>query len=162
MLRQAMEAHLPLGRAAEQYMAAGQLVPDSIILEMVVRRIEAPDCRAGVLFDGFPRTLAQADALDKTLAERGAPLDVVFELRVDDNEILRRLLGRQRSDDRPEILAQRLRSYREQTPPVLEHYQRQGLLEVIDGAGAPDDVFERIKAALIRRHPQLAVDGRKP
>jgi adenylate kinase len=151
MLRQAVANHTHAGQAAEEYMSSGRLVPDPIILEMVGERLALPDCSRGVLFDGFPRTLNQAEALDKSLSAAGCPLDVVVSLKVDDEEVMRRLLERKRSDDKPQLFAERLQAFRRQTAPLLDYYKERGLLEVIDGLGTPDEVFDRIRAALDRR-----------
>jgi adenylate kinase len=159
MLREAIEQQTAGGLLVEQYMSEGQLVPDPIILQMVEERLEQPDCASGVLFDGFPRTLTQASALDEFLAKNGSPLDLVLELRVSDAEVIRRLTQRSRRDDQPRIVAERLKSYWKQTRPVLEYYSQQDLLEGIDGTGTPDAVFERIKRALHRHTGQGPATG---
>lgn len=148
MLRAARDARTEIGLKAESFMAAGQLVPDDVIVAIVAERLKAPDCAAGFLLDGFPRTIAQAEALDRMLAERGTPLDGVLELRVPEDELFRRLAGRGRADDSPEVIRQRLVAYRHQTEPLLEYYGNQGLLKVIDGLGSVDEIFARIKEAL--------------
>lgn len=153
MLRAAIAEHSETGTLAEQYVSQGQLVPDPVILKMVGDRLEQPDCLAGALFDGFPRTLRQAEALDEFLAARGLPLDMVLELRVSDQEVMQRLVGRNRSDDQPRVVAERLRGYWKQTRPLLDYYEQRGLLEVIDGTGTPDAVFALIKDVLRRRRP---------
>lgn len=151
MLRAAIAARTAAGARAEEYMSAGQLVPDPIILDMVAQRLEQPDCVSGALFDGFPRTLGQAQALDDQLQQDGRPLDVVLELRVPDEVVLQRLGGRGRTDDRPEVIAERLRAYWSQTRPLTDYYSQRGLLETIDGLGTPDEVFERIKRVVDMR-----------
>lgn len=151
MLRSAIAGRTPEGARAEEYMSAGQLVPDPIILDMVGARLEQPDCAAGALFDGFPRTLGQAQALDEYLQAHGRPLDLVLELRVPDETVIQRLSGRGRTDDRPEVIAQRLRAYWSQTRPLTDYYTQRGLLETIDGIGSPDVVFDRIKHAVDKR-----------
>jgi adenylate kinase len=151
MLRAAIAARTSIGILADEYMSAGQLVPDAMILDLVAKRLDEPDCVDGALFDGFPRTLVQAQAFDEYLHERAHPLDVVLELRVPDEVVLERLGGRGRSDDRPEVIAQRLRAYWAQTRPLTEYYSQRGLLEAIDGLGAPDEVFGRIKRSLDKR-----------
>lgn len=150
MLRAARDAQTEIGKLADKYMSTGQLVPDDIILAIVKERLAADDCRAGYLLDGFPRTLAQAEALDRMLAETGEPLDVVLELRVPDEELFRRLSGRGRSDDKPEVIRQRLVAYRQQTEPLLDYYQRRGLLKTIDGVGTVEEIFQRIQEAVDR------------
>lgn len=157
MLRAAIAARTPAGAKAEEYMSAGQLVPDPIILDMVANRLEQPDCTSGALFDGFPRTLGQAQALDEHLQAHGRPLDLVLELRVPDEIVLQRLGGRGRTDDRPEVIAERLRAYWSQTRPLTDYYSQRGLLEVIDGLGTPDEVFDRIKRVVeMRRSSRTA------
>ncbi len=150
LLREAVKARTREGLLAEQYMNEGKLAPDPIIIELVGKRLEKPDCLHGCLLDGFPRTLGQARALDDYLYDRGIPLDGVLELKVDEEVLIKRLAGRGRTDDEPEIIHQRFAAYREQTEPLLEYYQEQGLLETIDGVGAADEVFERIRTALDR------------
>jgi adenylate kinase len=146
MLRAARDARTEVGRNADRYMSAGELVPDDIILAIVAERLKQPDCRNGYLLDGFPRTIAQAEALDTTLAEQGTPLDLVLQLQVPEEELFRRLAGRGRADDTPEVIRQRLTAYREQTEPLLQYYDRRGLLKGIDGVGTVDEVFHRAKA----------------
>ncbi|MEX2560700.1 MAG: adenylate kinase [Pirellulales bacterium] len=148
MLRQAVREQTEAGRLAEPYMSSGQLVPDEIILKLVGERLQRPDAATGAVFDGFPRNLRQAESLDNTLREMNSPLDVAIELRLDDAQVIQRLSGRGRDDDRPEIIAERLKSYWDQTRPLLDYYRKRGLLKTVDGSGSPDEVFERIKAAL--------------
>ncbi|HEX4130173.1 MAG TPA: adenylate kinase [Pirellulales bacterium] len=153
MLRQAAKDRTPAGLQAQEYMLSGQLVPDPIILDMVAERLSRPDCGSGALFDGFPRTLKQAEALDASLAVAGCPLDLVLNLKVEDEELLRRMAARKRADDQPKVFAERLQSYRRQTAPLLDYYGAQSLLRVIDGVGTPDEVFARIERWLPPRTP---------
>lgn len=148
MLRAARDAQTAVGKKAEEYMSSGQLVPDEIIVEIINERLADPDCREGYLLDGFPRTIAQAEALDKMLAEKGTPLDVVLELKVPEDELFQRLAGRGRADDTPEVIKQRLVAYRDQTSPLLEYYEKAGLLKTIDGLGTIDEIFQRIQTVL--------------
>ncbi len=148
MLRAARDAKTEIGVEADAYMSAGALVPDGIIVAIIAQRLAEPDCRQGYLLDGFPRTIAQAEALDTMLAEKGTPLDVVLELQVPEEELFRRLAGRGRADDNPEVIRQRLAAYRKQTEPLLEYYGRRGLLKSIDGLGTVDEIFERAKKVL--------------
>jgi adenylate kinase len=148
MLRAARDAKTDVGVKAETFMSAGALVPDDIIVAIIAERLQSSDCQKGYLLDGFPRTIAQAEALDKMLAEKATPLDVVLELRVPEDELFRRLAGRGRADDTPEVIRQRLVAYRKQTEPLLEYYGRSSLLKSIDGLGTVDDIFERAKAVL--------------
>ncbi len=148
MLRAARDAQTDVGRKADEYMSKGELVPDEIIVQIIAERLNEPDCQAGYLLDGFPRTIAQAEALDGMLAERNTPLDVVLELQVPEEELFRRLSGRGRADDKPEVIRQRLVAYRQQTEPLLEYYEKAGLLKRVDGLGSVDEIFDRIKAVL--------------
>ncbi len=148
MLRAARDAQTEVGKKAEQYMSKGELVPDDIIVEIVRQRLQEPDCQKGYLLDGFPRTIAQAEALDAMLESEGTPLDAVLELRVPEEELKKRLAGRGRADDQPEVIAQRLVAYRQQTAPLLEYYEDKGLLRPIDGVGSVDEIFQRIRELL--------------
>lgn len=148
MLRAAISEGTPLGVEAKKVMDVGELVSDDLIVGLVKERITQDDCKVGFLFDGFPRTIAQAEALDQMLAQQGTPLNCVLELRVPEDELFRRLAGRGRADDDPEVIRQRLVAYRQQTEPLLEYYSRCGLLRSVDGVGSVDEVFSRVAAAL--------------
>jgi adenylate kinase len=148
MLRAARDAKTEIGKKADVYMSAGQLVPDDIILGIIRERLAQADCKQGYLLDGFPRTIAQAEGLDAMLKQDGTPLDVVLELRVPEEELFRRLAGRGRADDRPEVIRQRLVAYRNQTEPLLDYYTKRGLLKSIDGLGTIDEIFDRARAVL--------------
>jgi len=148
MLRAARDAQTAVGRQAETYMSSGRLVPDDIIMAIIAERLRQPDCRGGYLLDGFPRTTAQAEALDAMLAEADTPLDAVLELHVPEEELFRRLAGRGRADDAPEVIRQRLVAYRQQTEPLLQYYGGRGLLRTVDGLGTIDEIFTRAKAVL--------------
>ena len=147
MLRKAFQEKTEVGLLSQQYMSSGQLVPDTIILRIVGDRLGG-DCKDGCLFDGFPRTLRQAQALDELLEKRGAPLDAALELKVDEDELVRRLAARGRADDHPDVIRQRLESYRRKTEPLLDYYRQRGLLHSVDGTGTPEQVFDRIKTVL--------------
>ncbi len=178
MLREARREGSDLGREARRYMDAGELVPDGVILGLIRRALDAPRAGRGFVLDGFPRTIAQAEGLDAVLGERGDSLDAVVDLRVPEDELVRRLSGRriceacgevthvdvvgeggscarcggaltQRSDDRPETVRRRLQVYRAQTEPVLARY-RAGEAPVlpVEGTGSIDEVTERLVAAL--------------
>jgi adenylate kinase len=148
MLRAARDAKTEVGVKAEKFMSSGALVPDDIIVAIIAERLEAADCRQGYLLDGFPRTIAQAEALDAMLAAKKTPLDVVLELKVPEEELFRRLAGRGRADDNPEVIRQRLVAYRKQTEPLLEYYGQRQLLKSINGLGTIDEIFDRAKAVL--------------
>lgn len=148
MLRAARDQRTPVGLQADRYMSAGQLVPDDIILAIIEERLQQADCRQGFLLDGFPRTVPQAEALAEILEREGTPLDVVLELRVPEEELFRRLSGRGRADDKPEVIRQRLVAYRQQTEPLLDYYQKAGLLVSVDGLGSVEEIFQRIRAHL--------------
>ncbi len=150
MLRAARDAKTEVGLQAEKYMSAGQLVPDDVIIGVIAGRLQQSDCQAGYLLDGFPRTIGQAGALDKMLAEKGTPLDIVLELRVPDEELYRRLAGRGRADDKPEVIRERLVAYNNQTSPLLDYYSKQGLLKTVEGLGTVEEIFVRIEAILDR------------
>ncbi|HET6881271.1 MAG TPA: adenylate kinase [Pirellulales bacterium] len=156
MLREAVREQTEAGRLAAPYMDAGQLVPDDVIIKLVDERLHEGDCDQGALFDGFPRTLAQGRGLDKMLERVGLPLDVVIELDVDDAEVIRRLAGRGRNDDKPAVIAERLKGYWNTTRPLLKYYQDRGLLHVIDGRGTPEEVFDRVRTVVdgIRRRQE--------
>jgi adenylate kinase len=148
MLRAARAAKTEVGLKADGYMSTGQLVPDGIIVDIIRERLGQADCGQGYLLDGFPRTIAQAEALDGMLAQKGTPLDVVLELRVPEEELFTRLAGRGRADDTPEVIRQRLVAYRKQTEPLLDYYQKTGLLKTVDGLGTVDEIFDRVKTVL--------------
>jgi adenylate kinase len=154
MLRDAVRRGTPLGRRAQAIMEAGELVPDEIVIDLVRERTALPDARNGFLLDGFPRTIEQAEALDRILEGNGTSLDGVIELLVPEGMLAERLLGRSalegRSDDRRETVAERLRVYREKTAPLIEHYRGLGLLLDVDGSGSVEEVSGRIDRALVR------------
>jgi adenylate kinase len=160
MLREAVRTGTPVGLKAKAVMDAGQLVSDEIVVAIVADRIEAPDCKNGFILDGFPRTVAQAQALDAMLAHKNLRLDGVIELKVDESALLARIErraeetvaagGTVRADDNPDALRIRLEAYRVQTAPVSEHYSSTGQLAVIDGMAPIDDVSGEIDRILGR------------
>ena len=177
ILREAVKQGSELGRSAQAYMSRGELVPDEVVIGIVAERFRRTDCRNGFLLDGFPRTVAQAMALDKALAESNCALDAVISLEVDEAEVVRRLGSRRvcrtcgaiasptgdvqkcascggelivRSDDRPEAIRRRLQVYREQTEPLVEYYSEAGVLRRVSAVGTVDEVFDRISQALNR------------
>jgi adenylate kinase len=148
LLRAARADQTPLGQMAAKYMDEGRLVPDPLVVAIVGERLAQPDCQRGCLFDGFPRTVGQAKALDDHLTHVGTPLDAVLALDVDREELKRRLLGRGRADDQESTIVRRFIEYDAQTQPLLDYYRREGLLHMIDGNGHPDEIFDRIKEVL--------------
>ncbi|MGH6925727.1 MAG: adenylate kinase [Propylenella sp.] len=158
MLRAAIEAKTPVGLKAKDIMARGELVPDDVVVGIVADRLDQPDARNGFVLDGFPRTVGQAEALDRLLAKKGMRLDGVIELKVDEDVLLRRIEGRLndmkargdaiRADDNPQSFRTRLRAYRDQTAPLVSYYRGKGQLESVDGMAAIGEVSRAIDAAL--------------
>ncbi len=148
MLRYAIRAGTDLGHQAAKAMETGKLVPDEIVLRIMEKRLQEPDCAAGCLFDGFPRTLAQAEALDQLLQQQQASLDLVLELKVRQELLLDRLTERGRKDDNLETIRERLRQYETLTAPLLDYYRKQGILHTISGEGTLDEVFAQLKKAV--------------
>jgi len=166
MLRAAVKAGTPVGRQVEEIMAKGSLCPDEVVVAIVEQRIEQPDARKGFILDGFPRTVAQAEALDRMLAKHGIALDAVVELRVDEAALVRRIESRiaemkargeaLRRDDNPEVLHRRLVAYREQTAPLISYYRRHGMLHSVNGMAPIQVVAAAIEKALTAAETQGA------
>ncbi|SDH40583.1 MULTISPECIES: adenylate kinase [Bosea] len=158
MLRAAVAAGTPVGQKAKAVMDAGGLVSDEIVIGIVADRIEEADARKGFILDGFPRTLAQAEALDKMLDGKGLKLDAVLELRVDQTKLVDRIVRRAeearaagepvRKDDDPEVFKTRLEAYNRDTAVVAPYYDKRGQLTAIDGMQPIDDVSRAISDAL--------------
>src|SRR6476660_7975544 len=158
MLRAAVAAGTPVGLRAKSTMERGELVPDDVVVAIIVDRIGRPDARRGFVLDGFPRTVRQAEALDRLLTERGLELDAVMELKVDEGILLQRIEKRVaemaargekiRADDNPEVLKGRLSAYRAQTAPVTGYYADKGMLRAVDGMAAIDEVTAGIDRLL--------------
>lgn len=155
MLRAAVKAGTELGKRAEVIMNAGKLVPDDLIVSMIAERIDEPECAEGFILDGFPRTVAQAEALDAMLEAKGLKLDHVIELEVDEVALFARIEGRAaesggaaRADDNPETLKKRLAVYRDQTAPILPYYRDTGRLKSVDGMQSIDEVTAQLVAIL--------------
>ncbi|HET8897297.1 MAG TPA: adenylate kinase [Rhodanobacteraceae bacterium] len=152
LLRAAVKAGTPLGLKAKAVMDAGQLVSDDVVLGMLEERVSLPDAAAGFILDGYPRNLAQADALDTLLARLGQPLDAVVSLDVPFDAIVERCRLRfeaeGRADDNPDTVRKRLGVFAEQTAPVADYYRQRGQLQHVAGVGAMDEVFARILAVL--------------
>ncbi|TKR30687.1 adenylate kinase [Luteimonas gilva] len=152
LLRAEVAAGTPLGKEAKDIMARGELVSDAILLGMLEDRFSRPDTANGFILDGYPRNLAQADALDKLLQRIGQPMDFALQLDVDNELLIERIAGRAkaegRDDDNPESVRKRLKIYDELTAPVIEFYRQHGQLTVVDGVGSMDEVFNRIVEAI--------------
>jgi adenylate kinase len=174
MLREAVNNNTSLGIKAKEIMERGELVPDNIILNMVELRLNKKDCLNGFILDGFPRTVIQAEMLDKLLTKLNNTLDCVLSIEVANNEIIQRLSTRltcescnfivtsnnkngcpqcggkiiRRKDDEPETIRRRLEVYEKERRPLLQYFEGKKLLKVIDGLGSVDDIFEEIKKAL--------------
>jgi adenylate kinase len=152
MLRAAMEEGTELGRRVKPIVESGQLVPDDLMIDLIRERLSRPDAEPGFVLDGFPRTPAQADALDAMLDEIGRALSIVFEFQVPDDLATGRLLKRSelegRADDTPEVIARRLALYHELTEPLIEHYRLRGNLVGIHGDRPVNEVFTEIQQAL--------------
>jgi len=146
LFRAHAERATDLGLAAKEYMDRGDLVPDEVTNEMVHRRLEEPDARAGFVLDGFPRTVAQADVLKSYLAEQGAELGAVLEFQVPEEVVLERLLARGRDDDTAEVIHNRFEVYRSETAPLLDYYADR--LVPVDAVGTVDEVAARALKAL--------------
>jgi adenylate kinase len=181
MFRDAVARGTELGRLAKPIMESGGLVPDDIVMGMVEERLARPDCRGGFVFDGFPRTLPQAEKLDGILGRLGFGKPLVLDIEVSDDKLMRRLTGRRtcsvggeiyniyehppkspgicdndggklvhRSDDTPEVVNERLAAYHRQTKPLADYYQRQGVLETVDGAASVETVSRALNGVLKR------------
>lgn len=152
MLRAAVKSGSPIGREAQGYMERGELVPDAVVIGVAEQRLGQPDARKGFILDGFPRTAAQAEALDTMLAKLGVTLECCIALQVEGDELVNRLLKRAeiegRSDDNEETIRNRMRVYREQTQPLIDYYRARGVLREVDGLGSVEAVAERIQGAL--------------
>ncbi len=160
MLRAAVKAGTPVGRKAEAIMARGDLCPDDIVVAIVSDRIEEPDAAKGFILDGFPRTVPQAEALDRMLDAKDMELDAVIELKVDEGQLLKRIEKRiaemqergepVRADDNPETLKKRIAAYRVQTAPLTDYYAKKGALKSVDGMASIPDVSRAIDRILAR------------
>lgn len=148
LLRAAVAAQTELGLKAKSAMDAGQLVADDVVIGMIHERLREPDATKGFILDGFPRTQAQAEALDDLLQELGRPLQRVVHLDVDNEEIVQRLLSRGRADDSEDTIRQRLSVFQQQTAPLIDYYAQRELLRTVAGVGTVDDIHARIKQAL--------------
>jgi len=156
LLRAEVAAGSKLGLEAKEVMARGELVSDAILLGMLEDRFSRADTANGFILDGYPRNLAQADALDKLLARIGRPMDFAVQLEVPTELLVERIAGRAkaegRADDNPESVRKRLQVYEDQTAPVIGFYRQHGQLTVVDGVGELDEVFTRIIEAISPGH----------
>jgi adenylate kinase len=155
MLRAAVAQGTQLGRKSKAIMDRGDLVPDDLVIGIIAERLDRPDTAKGVIFDGFPRTVAQAKALDTMLAGRARRIDAVIELRVDDEAMVGRMESRVRenpgfvrTDDNPETLRKRLGVYRQNTAPLLDFYRGQGKLVTVDGMAPIAEVSAAIRRVI--------------
>jgi len=154
LLRAAMKDGTPLGIEARKYYDEGKLVPDSIILGMIKDELARPEAKDGAILDGFPRTAAQAELVDKTLAQRGQRLNHILLLDVTDEELVRRMRARAqiegRTDDSPEAIATRLQFYQRDTAPLIAHYAQRGIVHHVPGTGTVDQISGEIKRIIGR------------
>jgi adenylate kinase len=180
ILRANVREGTELGLAAKKYMDKGELVPDEVLIGIIKNRLKEQDCEKGFILDGYPRTLPQADALAVILDEINKPIDAVLNLEVPDEELVERISGRlmcncgasyhrtfnppkkdeicdicggkvfQRADDKEEAVKTRLSVYKKQTEPLIDYYAKQGVLITLDGTKDIDEVFEEIKAVLVK------------
>lgn len=151
--RNAIEAQTEIGKKAQQYVNAGELVPDEIVSRIVEEEIKKPQYQKGIIFDGFPRTLAQAKALNRMLQQLGMQITAVITIEVPEEEILNRLLQRGRKDDTPEVIRHRLQLYRKETAPLLDYYRNETNIPVfiVDGNADIETVNKRIMDVLQRK-----------
>jgi adenylate kinase len=148
LLRAEVAAGSALGQEAEAVMARGELVSDALVLAIVRQRLEGQSAGDGWLLDGFPRNLAQAEALASLLAELGQPIELVVLLELDDAVLIQRLLSRGRADDNEAVIRHRLEVYREQTAPLIRYYRERDLLQPVEAEGSVEQIGERITALL--------------
>lgn len=160
MLRAAVAAGTPVGLKAKEVMDRGELVSDDIVVGIIADRIEEQDAKGGFILDGFPRTVAQAEAFDAMLAAKGLKLDAVIEFKVNEGELVDRIVKRAkeseargepvRKDDNPDVFKTRLEAYRSQTAPLSAYYERTGMLKTVDGMKPIDEVTQAVKEILGR------------
>ena len=150
IFRENIKNETPLGKKVKSIMDSGNLVPDETVVELVASELDKPEYDNGVILDGFPRTVAQAKALDEYLQDNNKQIDAFITLEVPEDELIRRILsrGEGRSDDTPEKVKTRLQVYRNETKPVMDYYEKKGAVQKIDGVGSVDEIFERIKRAV--------------
>jgi adenylate kinase len=154
LVRAAMQDGTPLGVEAKKFYDEGKLVPDSVILGMIKDELDRPEAKQGAIFDGFPRTAAQAELVDKTLAQRGQRLNHILLMDVTEEELVRRMRARAqiegRSDDAPEAIATRLQVYQRDTAPLIAHYAQRGIVHRVPGTGTVETIAGEIKRIIGR------------
>lgn len=153
LFRYEMEHNTPLGLQAKAFMAEGQLVPDEITIGMLRNKVDSVEKTRGFIFDGFPRTVAQAEALDHLLEERGEEITGLVALDVHEEEIVKRILLRGNTSDRPDdndesIIRNRIEVYKSETTPVSDHYHRIGKSHKVQGIGSVDEIFQRLTGVI--------------
>lgn len=153
LLRAEIKAETPLGLQAQELMSAGELVPDHVVVGMIRNLLEESPDSKGFIFDGFPRTRAQAEALDATLEKIGSNISLMLALEVEEEELVKRLLGRGATSGRPddkseEVVRKRIREYENKTAPLKEYYEGQGKLRRINGMGSISDITARLTGAI--------------
>lgn len=168
MLRAAAKAGTPIGQKAHEIMARGELVPDDVVVAIIADRIAKPDAKNGFILDGFPRTVPQAEALDRLLEEKGLALDAAIELKVDEAILHHRIQKRVdqmkargetvRADDNPEALEKRVHAYRLQTAPLVSYYSGHGLLRSVDGMASIPEVSAAIDRVLGAGSPKKPIN----
>lgn len=153
IFRSAIKNETPLGKEVKSILDSGELVPDEKVVGLVEEELKDNKYDKGYILDGFPRTVPQAEAFDTLLENKGQKLNVFLQLQVPREELISRILSRDegRSDDSPEKVKNRLDVYREETQPVINHYDRQNLIEIVDGVGSIDKVFDRIQDILEKK-----------
>ncbi len=154
ILRSAIENQTPLGQQAKKYIDSGELVPDDIIIALIRNRLQKLEKESGILFDGFPRTVAQADAFNQMLGEMHEKICAVIYLRVPEEVVIERLVKRAqiegRTDDTPEVVRKRILVYKQKTEPLLSFYKNSGILYEVDGLGSIEEVNSRIREIIER------------
>jgi len=150
MFRYNIKNKTEIGKKVKNILDSGDLVPDQLVVDMVAEELKKPAYKNGYILDGFPRTIEQAEALDILLKKRDENIDSFIMLEVPEEELIKRILsrGEGRSDDTEEGIKKRLQVYREETAPVKAYYKKRDLVDVVDGVGSIDEIFERLKQVL--------------
>lgn len=148
MFRENISNNTELGRTAKSYMDRGDLVPDSLVIDMIIDRIKRDDCKNGFMLDGFPRTMEQAKELDKILGELNFNISAVINLYADKDIVVNRLLGRGRDDDNEETIKTRIEVFEKQSKPILDFYMNRVNIINVESVGTPEEVYSKIKKEL--------------